>query len=220
MIPQSGRYELFAGGVTCGEERWRIEPRAELSTEASGEQETRVPHPFPSVTTWRATLSPLHRVTSIEIDWRVGERHLRAVHRAEGDLWHVRIDHSVHTREQEGDCPTFCEVLFGSHVFHSIALQRYVWAKGAEHEFPALMIGPPWMAVEPGRQRIVCTAQIERETVTGRSLARRLEVHDPANSAPPYSMWVDDEDRVLESFEGLDEGVPWMRLAAWERGSA
>ncbi len=26
---------------------------------------------------------------------------------------------------------------------------------------------------------------------------------------------VDAEDRVIESFEGLDERLPWMRLAEW-----
>ena len=220
MIPQRGRYDLFAEGAPCGEERWRIVAAGELGSEASGELETRAPHPFPSLTHWRARLSPLERVIALEIDWRVGDKHLRASHRAEGDLWHVRIEHGGHTREQEGDCPVFCEVLFGSHVFHSIALQRYVWAPGAEHEFPALVIGPPWMAVEPGRQRVRCTAEAERETPLGRRLARRLEVHDPSNTSPPFCMWADGEDRILESFEGLDERVPWMRLAEWESVTA
>ena len=73
------------------------------------------------------------------------------------------------------------------------------------------------MAVEPGRQRVRCTAEAARETPFGTRLARRLEVHDASNTAPPFCMWVDDEDHVLESFEGLDERLPWMRLAEWER---
>lgn len=215
MIPQRGRYELFADGAPCGEERWRIVMHAGGGAEAGGEQETRVPHPIPSRTTWRATLSSTGRVTAVEIDWQVGARHLHASHRAEGERWHVRVEHQGHTREQSGDCPAACEILFGSHVFHQLALSRYAWGPGAEHVFPALVIGPPWMAVEPGRQRVVCTDDAERDTPMGRRPARRLEVHDLAGSAPPFAMWVDAEDRVIESFEGLDERLPWMRLAEW-----
>lgn len=216
MIPQSGRYALYAAGAPCGEERWRIISRGDHGVEASGEIDTQPPHPFPSRTLWRALLSPTQRVTRLEIDWHVGERHLRAVHRAAGDAWHVRVEHGGHTREQEGDFPASCEVLFGSHVFHMIALQRYAWAPGAEHEFPALVIGPPWMAVEPGRQRIRCTAEAQRDTSFGTSACRRLEVHDLASSVPPFAMWVATDDRVLDSFEGLDEQLPWMRLVEWE----
>lgn len=216
MIAQHGRYTLFAAGVPCGSEAWRVESRGEHGSEASGLQETRAPHPFPSRTAWRAMLSPLQRVTSLEVDWHVGERHLRAVHRAAGDLWQVRVEHGGHTREQEGDYPAFCEVLFGSHVFHTLALGRYVWAEGAEHVFPALLIGPPWMAVEPGRQRIVCTGEASRVTPLGEIRCRRLEVHDLTSSATPYVMWVDHDDRVIESFEDLEGRQPWMRLEEWD----
>lgn len=217
MNPQRGRYELFADGVACGEERWRIEAREGDAAEASGEQETRAPHPFPSLTSWRAALSPLRRVTAIEIDWRVGDRRLRASHAAAGDLWRVRVEHQGHTREQEGDCPSFCEILFGSHVFLSLALQRYVWAPGAAHEFPAIVIGPPWMAAEPGKQRVRCTAAMDRDTPFGPRRARRLEVQDLGSSAPPFVVWASEDDLVLESFEDEAERQPWMRLVEWER---
>jgi len=215
MRPQYCRHALFAESERCGEDHWRITSRGDGGAEASGEQETRAPHPFPSRTVWRATLSPQLRVTSLDIDWHVGARHLRATHQAEGDRWQVRVDHGGHTRAQEGDYPAACEVMFGSHLFHTIALRRYAWAVGAEHTFPALVIGPPWMAVEPGRQRIVCVSEAERDTPNGARTCRRLEVHDLLSSAPPFAMWVDHDDRVIESFEDVSGLRPWMRLEEW-----
>ena len=213
-----GRYAIHFAGRECGEERWSVARAADGAHVATGEQHLLAPHPFPSRQEYRATLSPLGRVTGLEVRWTIGARTLVARHAADGDLWRVRLEVDGQVREQEGDYPTFCEVLYGTHVFHTFALRRYVLAPGATHEFPALVIGPPFMAVEPGRQRLRCTAEEERATPFGPRRARRIELGDAGGSLePPFAMWVDEHDVVLESLEGVEPAAPWMRLVEYER---
>lgn len=212
-----GRYMIFEAGVECGGEVWRIEPRDDGYV-ATGEQLTERPHPFPSRQEWRATLSPMWRVTSLEIHWFVGERHVFARHESAGDLWRARIDYSGHAREQEGDYPTFCEIGFGSPLFYTFALRHYVVAPGAEHEYPALFIGPPYMAVEPGREKLRCTEAAEHPSPRGPVAARRVvSSRPPATESDGSAFWIDEHDIVLEAFDGLDTTRPWMRLVEYRR---
>lgn len=213
----TGSYRIFHAGEEVGEERWSVTPGPDGGAIARGEQVLLAPHPLPSMLEWRARLSPLGRVTALEASWRVGTRTLRAEHSSDGDLWRARILYGGHTREQEGDFPAFAEVLIGSHVLHTVMFHRYMLAPGAEHEFPTLVIGPPWFAAEPGRQKLVCTARGER-TAAGRSIAaRRIEVSDPHGAVPPFAAWIDEHDVVLESYEDLHGDAPWMRLVEYER---
>ena len=214
----TGSYRIFHGGEEVGEERWSVTPAADGGAVARGDQVLLSPHPLPSMLEWRARLSPLGRVTAIEASWRVGTRTLRAEHAADGDLWRARILYSGHTREQEGDFPAFAEVLIGSHVLHTVMFHRYVLAPGAEHEFPTLVIGPPWFAAEPGRQKLVCTAQGERAAAGRQIAARRVEVSDPHGAVPPFAAWIDEHDVVLESYEDTHGDEPWMRLVEYQRG--
>lgn len=214
----AGRYVVYHAGAEAGEERWSVEASADGGAVARGEQVLVRPHPAAGELEWRARLSPLGRVTALEAAWHVGTRSVRAEHAADGDVWRARILYGGHTREQEGDFPAFAEVAFGSHVLHTIMLHRYVLAPGAEHEFPALLIGPPFFGAEPGRQRIVCTAVAERATPGGRASARRIEVSDPHGAVPPFAAWVDEHDVILESFEDTHSDEPWMRLVEYRRG--
>lgn len=214
----AGRYVVHHAGAEAGEERWAVEPAADGGAVARGEQTLVPPHPTPSELEWRAVLSALGRVTSLEVSWRVGTRTLRAEHAAAGDVWRARILYGGHTREQEGDFPMFAEVVFGSHVLHTVMFHRYVLVPGAEHVFPALVVGPPWFAAEPARQRLVCTAQAERDTPAGRVTARRVEVSDPQGSVPAFAVWLDEHDVVLESYEDTHSTEPWMRLVEYRRG--
>jgi len=208
----SGRYAIFFAGQPCGEERWTI-VRTAAGEVASGEQVTRAPFPFPSTQRWRAGLDAEGRVAALEVDWEVGGRLVRASHAADGPTWRVHIDYAGHVREQEGDYPPGVHVLFGSPLFHTFAFRRFVLAPGAEHEFAALLVGPPYMAVEPGHQKLHCTETREIETALGRVSARRIEVLDPARGpAEALTMWIDEHDIVLEAYEGAGEGTPWMRL--------
>ncbi len=213
-----GRYAIFHAGELAGEERWSVTPAPDDGAVARGEQVLMSPHPLPSELEWRARLSPLGRITSIEAQWRVGTRTVRAEHSADGDLWRARILYGGHTREQEGDFPAFAEVLIGSHVLHTVMLHRYVLAPGAEHEFPTLVIGPPWFAAEPGRQRITCTALGSRDVGGASIAARRVEVSDPHGAVPAFAAWIDEHDVVLESFEDTHGDEPWMRLVEYVRG--
>ncbi|MFM8558629.1 MAG: hypothetical protein ACKOC6_03305, partial [bacterium] len=149
----AGRYAIHHHGAEAGEELWSIEALPEGGAIAHGEQVLVAPHPLPSELEWRARLSPTGCIETLEVDWRVGTRAVRAEHAVVGTRWHARLLHGGHTREQEGDFPPQAEVAFGSHVLHMLAFRRYVLAEGAEHEYPALVIGPPWFAAEPGRQR-------------------------------------------------------------------
>jgi hypothetical protein len=214
----AGRYVIFHAGAEAGEERWSVESSADGGAVARGEQVLIAPHPLPCELEWRARLSPLGRVTALEAAWRVGTRTVRAEHAADGDLWRARILYGGHTREQEGDYPGFSEVVFGSHVLHTVMLHRYVLAPGAEHEFPSLVIGPPWFAAEPGRQRVVCTAEGQRAMPGGSVQARRVEVSDPQGATPPFAAWLDPHDVVLESYEDTTATEPWMRLVEYVRG--
>jgi hypothetical protein len=212
-----GRYTIFHAGAEAGEERWSVEASADGGAVARGEQMLVAPHPMPCELEWRARLSPLGRVTALEVAWRVGTRTVRAEHSADGDVWRARILYGGHTREQEGDFPGFAEVGFGSHVLHTVMLHRYVLTPGAEHEFPALTIGPPFFGAEPGRQRIVCTAAAERPAPGGNVEARRIEVSDPHGGVPAFAAWVDVHDVILESYEDTRSTEPWMRLVEYQR---
>jgi len=214
-----GCYELLFGGQVCGEERFELLTAPDGVVVATGEQLLEAPHPLAGQTRYRATLSPEGRVLAVEVDWLVGTRALHAQHRAEGGLWHVRIDYAGHVREQEGDYPPSCEVMFNSPLFQSFALKHYVLAPGAEHEFAALLIGPPYMAVEPGKQQLRCTEARELDTPLGRLAARRVEVSDLAGAEPPVTLWIDAHDQVLESRDGTDAASPLMaRLVEWSEG--
>lgn len=214
----AGRYSIFHRGEEAGEELWSIEPAADGGAVARGEHVLVAPHPMPSELEWRARLSAHGRIETLEIDWRVGTRALRAEHSLAGARWHARILHGGHSREQEGDFPPQAEIAFGSHVLHTLMFRRYVLEQGAEHEFPALIVGPPWFAAEPGRQRIVCTEQARRHLPAGAFTARHVEVSDPTGAVPPFRAWIDEHDVVLESYEDAYSRDPWMRLAEYQRG--
>jgi len=214
----SGRYAIFHAGVEVGEERWSVEAAADGGAVARGEQVLAAPHPLPSELEWRARLSPDGRIATLEMAWRVGTRTVRAEHAVHAERWHARIAYGGHTREQEGDFPGFAEVAFGSHVLHTVMLHRYALEPGAEHEFPSLVIGPPFFAAEPGRQRVVCTATAVRHTPAGDVRARRIELTDPLGALAAFAAWVDEHDVLLESYEDTMSEEPWMRLVEYQRG--
>jgi hypothetical protein len=207
-----GLYHIRAAGHPCGEERWRIEADAGHIV-VTGEQWTDPPHPFPNRQAWRATLTPEWRPTGFEVRWEVGPRTLAATHAAEGDHWRVRIEHEGRTREQEGDYPSFCEVEFPSHLSSLFILARRDFAVGGEHEFPVLRIGPPWMAVHPDRMLLRCVEQGAYRAPWGEIAAKRYLLSLPPRSeAEGYTFWADERGVVLESFEGPEPAVSWMRL--------
>lgn len=213
----SGRYAIHFAGVPCGEERWRIEsgPHGHVAT---GEQVVTPPHPFPNRQEYRVTLTPEWRPAGIEIVWTVREHRLRAVHEASGGTWRVRIESGGHVKEQHGDFPSVCEVDYGTHLFNAFVLARRDFAVGGEHEFPALRIGPPYMAVTPERQRYRCVEHGTFETPYGAVKAKRYEVTSEDRPGEGYGFWADDEGFVLESYEGIGGTTPWMKLLAVERG--
>jgi hypothetical protein len=213
----SGRYVQFFGGQECGEERWSIEVTPDALV-ASGEQVMTAPHPLPNRHAYRATLTHDWRLTGLELRWGVGERELHAVHAAEGDRWRVRIDYAGHVKEQEGDYPSVCEVDFVTHLFTLFMLQRRDFAIGGEHEFPALMIGPPYMAVTPGRMLLRCVESGTRLTPLGPRPAKRyVASRPPEPESGGFTFWADEDGVVLESFEGLDQARSWMRLTHYRR---
>jgi hypothetical protein len=214
----AGRYVIFHAGIEAGEERWSVEASADGGAVARGEQSLIAPHPMPCELEWRARLSPLGRLMSLEAAWRVGTHTVRAEHAADGDVWRARILYGGHTREQSGDFPGFAEVTFGSHVLHTVMLHRYALSPGAEHEFPSLVIGPPFFGAEPGRQRLVCTAAESRPMLGGSVAARRIELSDPQGAVPAFAAWVDVHDVILESYEDTRSSEPWMRLVEYQRG--
>jgi hypothetical protein len=185
---------------------------------ARGEQVLASPHPHASELDWRARLTPEGRIAALEMEWRVGTRTVRAEHEAFSSRWHARIASGGHTREQAGDFPGHAEVVFGSHVLQTVMLRRYALAPGAEHEFPSLVIGPPFFAVEPGRQRIVCTATAARQTPLGESAARRIEFNDAIGPVPAFAAWIDEHDVLIESFEDANTEETWMKLVEYRRG--
>jgi len=214
----AGRYAIFHAGIEVGEERWSVEPAADGGAVARGEQVLVAPHPLASELDWRAKLTREGRVEGLEVEWRVGARTVRAEHVAVFERWHARIVYGEHTREQGGDFPGHAEVAFGSHVLHTVMLRRYALAPGAEHEFPSLVIGPPFFAVEPGRQQITCTATATRRTPLGETPARRIELKDAVGPVPSFAAWIDEHDVLLESYEDVMTEEPWMRLVEYRRG--
>ena len=214
-LAAAGRYVIFHAGGEVGEERWSIEADADGGAVARGDQVLASPHPMPSELEWRARLTPEGRISTLEMAWRVGTRTVQAEHAVLAERWHARIGYGGHTREQEGDFPRVAEVAFGSHVLHTVMLHRYALAPGAEHEFPSLVIGPPFFAAEPGRQRVVCTAVGVRSTPMGDKPARRVEIMESDSS---FAAWLDEHDVLLESYEDTHTEEPWMRLVEYRRG--
>lgn len=214
----TGRYAIYFQGRECGEERWTIE-RAPEGYVIAGTQETIAPHPFPSRQDYRVTLTLEWRPTGLEILWSVGGREVRATHRAESGTWRVRIEYAGHVKEQEGDFPDSCEVDYGTHLFSTILLARRDFAVGGEHEFPALRVGPPYMAVQPERMLYKCVEARTIETPRGATLAKRYRVTVPGRGEAGYSFWADERGVVLESFEALEATDTWMKLVEyeWER---
>ncbi len=213
-----GRYAIAVGGQACGEERFRIGANAG-GIVATGEQALRAPHPFPNEHHWRATLTREWRPAALDIEWRVGERLLRARHVAEGARWRVAIEYGDQARQQEGDYPDFCEVEYPSHLFNTFILARRDFALDGEHEFPVLRIGPPWMAVSPERMLIRCVEKGTYAAPGGEVPAKRYVVSlPPATEAEGYTFWADAHDVVLESFEGPEPKVSWMKLVEYRRG--
>jgi hypothetical protein len=213
----SGRYALFHAGSACGEERWQLESTSEGYV-ITGDQELVAPHPFPSRQEYRATLTREWRLTGLEIHWEVGERRLVSTHRASDGMWRVRIEYAGHVKEQEGDYPSGCEVEYGTHLFNTVILARRDFQIGGEHEFPVLRIGPPYMAVSPERMLYRCVEQRVLETPFGTVAAKRYVVSvPPASEEQGYAFWADENGFVLESYEGLDPGRPWMRLVEFRR---
>jgi hypothetical protein len=207
-----GRYLIFAGGRECGEDRWRLRP-TEGGYVLEGEQTTVRPHPFPNRQEYRATLTSEWRLTGLEILWTVGDRTLRATHGADQGMWRVRIEHDGQVREQQGDYPEFCEVDYGTHLFHAFVLARRDFALEGEHEFPSLRIGPPIMAVTPERLLYRCVEIGDFVGPSGSVRAKRYVVSIPEQPTDPgYTFWADEDGFVLESYEGLDTSQPWMRL--------
>jgi hypothetical protein len=214
----AGRYLVFFRGEECGEERWAIE-RGPDGYVASGEQDLHSPHPLPAHQEYRATLSPEWRLTGLEVRWTVGGRALLATHRAEGGVWRVRIEYQGQVKEQQGDYPDFCEVDYGTHLMSSFFLARRDFAIGGEHEFPALRIGPPFMAVTPERMLVRCVERRTLETPLGPCEAKRYVVSLPPRSeAEGYTFWADPDGFVLESYDDLEQNRPWMRLVELVRG--
>jgi len=111
----AGRYELFHLGRACGVEQWRIEPLGDGYV-ITGDQELVAPHPIPNRQEYRATVDRSGRLTGLEIRWNVGMRALHATHRANDDMWRVRIEYGGEVKEQEGDYPSGCEVEYGTRV--------------------------------------------------------------------------------------------------------
>lgn len=213
VASRSGRYVIHHAGAPCGEERWTLE-RGAAGEVATGEQVMRSPFPFPSRLEWRAALDGAGRVASVEARWSVGERVVVARHAAVEGLWRARIEHMGQVREQEGDYPATAHVVMHSHLFHAFAFRALAPAPGSEHVFPMLAIGPPWLAVEPGRLVVRCTGCERVAGPAGEVRARRIEVLDPARGrAEAFSAWIDDDGLVLVSREGGHDERPWMTLA-------
>jgi hypothetical protein len=213
----SGRYRIYFAGRECGEERWELHSAADGHV-VVGEQVLIPPHPFPSRQEYRATLTELWRVTGLEILWTVGAHTLRATHAADRGTWRVRIEQQGQVREQQGDFPDVCEVDYGTPLFNAFVLARRDFGLGGEHEFPALRIGPPWMAVTPDRLLYRCVETGSFDTPLGPVRAKRYVVFLPDRPEEEgYSFWADEEGFVLESYEGLEPSRPWMTLVEFRR---
>ena len=214
----TGRYLLFAQGQECGEERFSIERGLEGWT-LSGEQESVAPHPIPTRHEYRVALGPEGRVRGVEIRWTVGGRTLLATHQADAETWRVRIEYGDQVKEQHGDYPMGCEVDYGTHLMSSVLLWRRDFAVGGEHEFHALRIGPPFMAVTPERMKFRCAEAAERITPFGVRPAKRYVVSlPPRPESEGYTFWADADGFVLESWDDAERLRPWMRLVNLVRG--
>jgi hypothetical protein len=214
----AGRYAVFHAGIECGEERWQIEHTGDRLI-VTGTHELVSPHPFPNRQEYRVTLTPTWRPLGLEVLWHVGSRTLHARHAADGANWRARIEYEGQTREQHGDFPDPCEVEFTSPLFQQFILSRRDFQLGGEHEFPVLRIGPPHMAVSPERMLIRCVERGTYDAPWGRVAAKRYVVSLPPHGEEEgYGYWADEQDRMLESFEGPEPGVTWMRLVEYTRG--
>lgn len=214
----AGRYVIFHAGRECGEDRWAIRATAD-GWVLTGEQTTWPPHPFPSRQEYRAPLTREWRPLGLEIHWTVRERVLRAFHASESGQWRVRIEAEGQTREQHGDFPEVCEVDYGSHLFQAFLLARKDFAEGGEHEFPALRIGPPIMAVSPERMRIRCAQIGTFDGPAGPVRAKRYVVSLPPRPEDEgWSFWADEDGFVLESYEDAGTSRTWMRLVEMTTG--
>jgi hypothetical protein len=217
-LVRAGRYAIFAHGIESGEERWTLEVAAE-GLVVTGVQETRAPHPFPSRLEYRATLTDGWRVTGVELRWGVGAREIRALHHAEAERWRARIEYGDESRTQEGDYPPVCEVEIPSHVSTMFVLARRAFQVMGEHEFPVLRIGPPVMAVSPERMKLRCVAAGTIMSPRGPVAAKRYVASlPPRGEDEGYAFWADEDGLVLESYEGPEPGLPWMRLVELTEG--
>lgn len=217
-VALAGRYAIFHAGEECGTERWRVEATAD-GLVATGEQEMMPPHPFPNRHEYRATLTREWRITGLEVVWTVGPRVLRATHAADGAMWRVRIEYGGQVREQEGDFPDYCEVEYATHLFNTFVLARRDFQVGGEHEFPVLRVGPPYMAVTPERMLYRCVEKDMFAAPSGAVPAGRYLVSlPPRGEDEGYTFWADENGIVLESYEGLGQMRPWMRLVEYQRG--
>jgi hypothetical protein len=208
---------VWFGGRGCGEERWRIE-RAAAGYVATGEQVLVSPHPFPNRHEWRIALTPEWRLTAVDVLWSVGTRHLEAEHRAEGWRWRARLTADGQVREQQGDYPPTCEVEHATLLSNTFILAKRDFQLDGEHEFPALRIGPPLMAVTPARMLIRCAEIGRYDTPLGPVPAKRYRASlEPGGDVAGYTFWADQHDIVLEAYEGHDPSRPWMRLVEYRR---
>ena len=216
----AGRYAQFHDGIECGEERWIIEATPEELT-ARGVQSMTAPHPAPGRLEYCVRLSHTWRVLAVEALWRVGTRELHAIHAAAGARWRARIEYDGQLKEQGGDYPPACEVDFVTHLFSTFLLQRRDFAPGGEHEFPALLIGPPFLAVTPGRMLYRCVERDAFRSPAGEVPARRYIVsRPPEREEEGFTFWADDDGVVLQSCEGLDVARPWMVLTEYQRAAS
>ena len=215
----AGRYAIFHRGIECGEERWTIEAHPDGRVIATGEQEMVAPHPLPHANRYRVTLTDTLRPVGLEIVWSVGGRELHALHGASGGRWRARIEYQGHAREQEGDYPDVCEVEYVTPLSNLFVLARRDFQLGGEHEFPVLRIGPPMMAVSPERMLLRCVERGTFDAPWGRVAAKRYVLSlPPRDEHEGYTFWADENDFVLESYEGIEPGVTWMKLVELRRG--
>jgi hypothetical protein len=216
----AGRYAQFHGGVECGEERWILEATPDELI-ARGVQIMSAPHPAPGRLEYDVRLTHEWRVLGLEATWRVGTRELRAFHSADGARWRARIEYDGQVKEQEGDYPPVCEVDFVTHLFSTFLLQRRDFATGGEHEFPVLLIGPPFLAVTPGRMLYRCVERGTFRSPAGDVPARRYMVsRPPEREEEGFTFWADQDGVVLQSYEGLDLARPWMVLTECQRATS
>ncbi len=213
----SGRYAVFHSGAPCGEDAWQVEHAGDVLI-VTGVQELAAPFPFPNRQEYRVTLSPAWRPLALEIAWHVGARTLVARHAADGARWRVRIQADGQVREQEGDFPDACEVEFTTPLFVQFMLARRDFQVGGEHEFPVLRIGPPYMAVSPERMLLRCVERGVFDSPRGPVAAKRYAVSlPPRGEDEGYTLWADEHDVVLATFEGAEPRTPWMTLVEHRR---